>query len=406
METKPPAGAEMLRARISRRDALRLGAIGAGALTLPSLLSACGSTSSTGSAGTATGSAPDPASLQAYDSNAKGGPETDLPKVFAFPGAFTDLASLALSAAMKEATEAAGFKYETAASNGDVAKSTSQMESMLARGFSATFMYPGNEPATRPLAQQALDAGACVFGGAGRPYSTCEITQDHAAAGRQIGRAAADWIRSNLDGRAKVAYFNEDSTPTIIPRHRAALAELKKVGPGVEVVSDIEVELNPEAGANAMSTILQAHPDVNVILGTAGALGGVYSVFDSKGKANDPDIYMVSVAGSDADLAKIAAGDTIYRATLASPWPIYGWAMGTFGADWQQGKSIPRLMSPPGGDILLDSPDAIRTFRDDMKDPQRTWETKRDTYVALWGNIDYTTRNTYWRTLANPPADA
>lgn len=391
--------------RLSRRDALRLAMLGSGAVAFPSVLAACGSSQTSGS-GT-TGTAPSAASLRPFDPDAPGGEATDLPKIIAFPGAYNDPTSLSMSEAMSAAASSAGFRYVTAVANGDISKITSQTEAMLMRGFSATFMYPGNEPATRPLAERVLESGACLFGGAGRPYSTVQIVQDQATTGRQLGRLAAEWIRDNLGGRAQVAYFNEDSSPTLIPRHRAALAELRKAGAGVEIVSDIEVEINPEAGANAMSTILQAHPDVNVVLGGAGPIGGAYAILDSKGKATDPQIFVASVSGSDADLEKIASGETVYRATLASPWPLYGWGMGTFGADWQAGRSIPRLMSPPGsGDVELSSPDAIRTFRADMKDPEATWASKRDEYIALWGNIDYSTRDSYWRTEARLPTKA
>ncbi len=254
--------------RISRREALQWSALTAGALAAPALLSACGSTSSDGGAATAA-STPDAASLKPFDPNVPAGSPSGLPKLIAFPGAYTDPGSLALSDALRDAGKEEGFDYVTAVANGDVSKLTSQMEAMLQRGFCATFMYPGNEPATRPLAQRALDAGACVFGGGARPYSTVQVIEDQAVTGRQIGRMAADWIRKNLDGRAQVVYFNEDSSPTLVPRHRAALAELKQLS-GAEIVSDIEVELTPEAGANAMSTVLQAHPDANVVLGGAG----------------------------------------------------------------------------------------------------------------------------------------
>lgn len=388
--------------RISRREALRRSMLTAGALAAPAVLSACGSSSTSGSSGS-TATAPDAATLKPFDPSVGGGSPTDLAKTIAFPGAYTDPGSLALSDAFRDAAEAADFDYVTAVANGDIARLTSQMDAMLQRGFCATFMYPGNEPATRPLAERALDAGACVFGGGGRPYSTVQVIEDQTVTGRQIGRIAADWIRRNLDGKAQIVYFNEDSSPTLVARHRAALAELEKLGPGAEIVSDIEVELTPEAGANAMSTILQAHPGANVVIGGAGPIGGAYATFDSKGRSKDPEVFLAGVGGSDADLAKIA-DDTIYRATLSLPWELYGWAMGVFGVDWQAGRSVPRLMSPPSnGNFELSSPEAISTFRADMRDPKATWENKRDDYIALWGNIDYSMRDTYWRTEARLP---
>jgi ribose transport system substrate-binding protein len=389
---------------MSRREALRRGLVGVSVMSLPGLLAACGSSSSDATS-TASGAASGQptGALKPFDPGAAVGQKASTPKILAFPGASTDPASLALNDAMKSAAEANGFQYKTSVANGDLTKITSQTETLLNRGFSGIFMYPLAEPATRPLAQRALDLGAVVVGGASRPYSTVQVAQDQSVVGAQFGKAVTDWIQQNLGGKAKVSIFNEDSTATIKPRHLALLAELKKL-PGVEVVSDIEPKLDPESGANAMSTILQAHPDVNVILGGSGPIGGAYAVLDSKGKAKDPKIFVGSFAGSDADLAKIEAGDNVYRLTMGEPWPMYGWAVGQMTADWHAGKSIPRLLTPPGGGgVVLSTPEQVRQFRADMKDPQGTWENKRDKYVRLWGNINYETRGTYWRTAADIP---
>jgi ribose transport system substrate-binding protein len=387
---------------LSRRTLLRRTALGAGALALPGLLAACGEESAGGGAAA---QAPT-GTLQPFDPNVAPGPATGLDKAFGFPGAFADPLSTAFSDQIRATVGDAGFEYRYAVANGDLAKVTAQTETVLSQGVSALFMYPINEEATRPLAQRALDAGACVFGGAGRPYSTVQFGEDQALLGKRLGGLAAEWIRSNLDGKAKVAYFNEDSSATIIPRHEAAIAALEQVGPGVEIVSDIEIKLDPESGAEAMATILQAHPDVNVVLAGAGPMGGILSVFEAKGKATDPGIYLGSVAGGDADFEYIERGDSIYRSTLTTPFPIFGCAVGQFTVDWQAGRSIPRVITVPGGIVELGTPEAVREYRADLRDPARAWETKRDRYVAMWGNISYAERDTYWREEAKFPRSA
>jgi ribose transport system substrate-binding protein len=392
---------------LSRREVLRRGGLAVGALTLPGLLAACGEKeASTGAAVAGTNAAAGKA-LKPFDPKAAAGAKSNLPKRFGFPAAFTDPVSEVTSKAMRESIESVGFEYTTATTTGELTKSVAQIESTLTQGVAGMFLYPINEKPTRPLAQRALDQGVCIFGGGGRPYSTVQLAESSVTIGRQQGQLAAKWIREKLGGKAKVVYFNEDSSQTLIPRHKTAIAEIKKAGPGVEIVSDIEVKFDIEAGSQAFATILQAHPDVNVVLGPQAVIAGVYAVLESKGKAKDPKIFVSSLAGSADDLKKIAAGDNVYKATFAYPFPVYGWGIGQFTADWQAGRSIPRLMTTPnGGTIEISSPELVQQFTADMADPRGTWEdtAKRDRYVRLLGNIRWEDRDQYWRAEAELPA--
>ncbi len=133
-----------------------------------------------------------------------------------------------------------------------------------------------------------------------------------------------------------------------------------------------------------------------MILGGSGPIGGAYAVLDSKQVSQGPKIFVGSFAGSDADLAKIEAGDNAYRLTMGEPWPMYGWAVGQLTADWHAGKSIASAHPARRRWRRAVHPEQVREFRADMKDPQGTWENKRDKYVGLWGNINYENRGTYW----------
>jgi ribose transport system substrate-binding protein len=390
-----------LNRRLSRRESLRLGLIGAGSVALPGLLAACGSES--------TSVEPKPkalssADLRPFDPNAPGGPAPGLPKRLAFPNPFDDPLSLNVSRIMRAAAEGKGLEYMTGISNGDPAKMANQLEGFFARGIGALFLTPVEEEATRPYAQRAIEQGAAVFG-VFRPYCHLQVVEDQRAIGEAQGRAAVKWIKEHLNGKANVAYFNEDFSPSIIPRHKGVLAELRKGGPGIQVVSDVQAELTAEAGANAMNTIFQAHPEVNVAMGGSGVIAGVYSAFDARGLGNSPSVYISSIAGNDDALALIRSGRSSYRATFGEPWPIWAHAIGLFAADWLGGRSIPRVMSVPGGLVEISTPTAVDRWMADMRDPGRTWQEKRDQYAVLLGNISYASRNGYWR-QGNPKLPA
>ena len=391
--------------RISRREALRWGAIGAGGILLPGALSACGDGSGTSSVPAPTTTAAN--SLKPFDPHAAAGSApSGLAKIFGFPGSFDDAQSVAFGSAIKRACSDRGLDYSVAVANGDMTKITDQTQQMFVRNICAMFQYPFEEPATRPLAQQALDKGMAVFAFS-RPYSTMQYIEDEGAVGRTIGRAAVAWIKQNLAGSANVVHFNNDKNePTSIPRHKATLAELKTGGPGIKVVADISEQGGTEPSANAFATVLQAHPDVNVVIGTEFAGIGAFTVLDSKGKGNDPKVYISVLAAADDALSEIASGNSAIKAGFLYPWPLLGYATGQFAADWLEGKSIPRLGMPPNGAVIeVSSPESVAAYKAAMKDPAKTWNdpTTRSKYVTYLGNINYDQRSSYWRRAAALP---
>ena len=390
---------------ISRRDALRRGAIGVGGVLLPGVLTACGHGAGTSSVPAPTTTAA--TALKPFDPNVPAGSApSGLAKVFGFPGSFDDAQSVAFGSAIKRACSDRDLDYVVAVANGDMAKIADQTQQMFARDICAMFQYPFEEPATRPLAQQALDKGMAVFAFS-RPYSTMQYIEDEGAVGTTIGRAAVKWIGENLDGKAQVVHFNNDKNePTSIPRHKATLAELTKGGPGIRVVADVSEQGGTEPSANAFATVLQAHPDVNVVIGTEFAGVGAFTVLDSKGKGNDPKIYISVLAAADDALSEIASGNSAIKAGFLYPWPLLGYATGQFAADWLEGKSIPRLGMPPNGAVIeVSSPEAVAQYKAAMKDPAKTWNdpTARAKYVTYLGNISYDQRSTYWRRAASLP---
>ena len=71
-----------------------------------------------------------------------------------------------------------------------------------------------------------------------------------------------------MGGKASVLYFNADNvSPLLIPRKLGALAALKAGGAGIKVVEDISQNPDVTKGQQLMSTALQAHPEIDVVLG-------------------------------------------------------------------------------------------------------------------------------------------
>lgn len=389
----------------------RSGYLTAAGLFLPNVLSACGGDDDGGSSGTSAGTNPstapsstatslpatDPNSasdLPRFDPDAPAGSPSPRARAFAFPNPFDAALFVQISDILDEVSSSRDVEYLTAISNGDPARLVEHSEGFLARNAGVLFLSPVEEEATTPVAERAVADGVGSFG-VFRGFTHLQVVEDQYAIGYSQGTAAVRWINENLGGNAEVAYFNEDNAASIVPRHTGVLDALREGGSGITVVSDQQVELTTEAGANAMNTILQAHPNVKVVMGGSGVIAGVFAAFEALGRSGDSDVYLSSIAGGDDALQQIIDG-TIHRATFGEPWLMWAYAIGQFGADWLDGKSIPRVISAPGGLKEISTPDAAEEFRAAMSDPAGTWETRRDEYISMYGNINYDQRDSYW----------
>ena len=142
-----------------------------------------------------------------------------------------------------------------------------------------------------------------------------------------------------------------------------------------------------------MSTILQAHPDVDVVLGADTVVLGALAALQAAGKAR-PDQFLGGIDGEPEAVSEIKKADSPYKASISLSSPVFGYAMGQHAADWLEGKSIPQAM-----DIL---PSALTgsnlaQYEADLKDPAGVYAdpTRRDAYLKMYGNICYDTRDQY-----------
>lgn len=341
---------------------------------------------------TTAASGTEPAPLPPYDPNAPAGSAPDLPRRLAFANQSDAEFFLAFQRGLEAAAADFDLEFVSAISDGDPARNVEQIESFLARGIAALAVAPGDAAAQRDVLTRAIDSGVAVETIISAP-STIQININQFDAGYAQGLLAAEYITRELGGEAEVAYFNLDSAEALQPRHQGVLAALETAGPGVSVVSDIEPdEWTVDSVFDAMSTVLQAHPNVKVVLGSDFAALGALAAFEAAGMVT-PETYIVGMDGESGAIAKIEEGDNPFKATLAFPTEVFAYGFGMYAAEWLQGKSIPQAMDTPLFPLTLD---IISQFRADMADPRGSWESKREQYnITLWGNISYDTKDDY-----------
>lgn len=378
---------------VSRRDALKLGAAGAVAL-----LAGCGKDTPS------TPSALDPNSLKPFEPGSKGS-STGLASAVAWASTADSEFFLALGRGMKEAATKRGVDYLTATSGNDPSKHVDQMNGFLQRGVGSLAMQPLSPDADSLVLQRAIDKGVCTQGIITAP-STIQVVASQHQIGFDQGKAAADYVTAHLGGNAKVLYFNLDSaSPQLRLRHQGVLEGLKTGGGGIEVVRDLTVaEISTASGFRTMMSALQTHSDIKVVLGGDTIVVGAYKALKEAGKLTD-DMFLSGVDGDREALELIKLGGA-YKLSIAFAWTLMGYGLGQFGADWIEGKSVPRVLVAKG--VKLDSANAVGRFTAAGADPASVFADRGrfEEYLPLYGNVSYASRHTYWTKPVDPPSPA
>jgi ribose transport system substrate-binding protein len=374
----------------TRKEALRLGAVGLTGLAALDIFAASASAATRASDLLLAGG-----KLKPFAASAKKGPATGLPRRVAWANTAAAEFFLALTAGMRDACKRRNVDFVTAISGNDPAKNIEQMEGFLARGIGTLMMQPLDLATQRPVMLRALKSGICVEGLITYP-TTLQIAASQYTVGYTQGKAAADYAKKRLGGKAEVLYMNLDSlSPQLVIRHKGVLAGLKTGGNGIKVVSDQGVDVSTETGFKVMSTVIQAHPNIKIVMGGDSAVIGAYQALDQAGKLSS-DMYLSGVDGDSQALSLVKKGGA-YRASIAFAWKLMGYGLGQFGADWIEGKSIPRVMV--AAPILLDSSVKVRKYEKDSANPAAVFANRKrwEAYLPLLGNVSYATRQIYWK---------
>lgn len=285
-----------------------------------------------------------------------------------------------------------GLEYRRATANNDAARMAEQVQLFLASKVGAVVAAPVDPASLSHSLQEVMWAGGYV-GTIVPPPATSLLNAPQYETGKVLTDAAIAYINDKLGGEANVVLLTQDQIEFLAPRFRAMRDGLAQV-PGVTIVADVTPNpVNKEGGFATMSTILQAHPDVDVVLGADTVVLGALAALEAAGKAR-PDQFLGGIDGEPEAVAAIKVPDSPYKASISLSSPVFGYAMGQHAADWLEGKSIPQAM-----DIL---PSALTStnleqYEADLADPAAVYADpeRRAYYLSMYGNICYDTRDQY-----------
>jgi ribose transport system substrate-binding protein len=292
--------------------------------------------------------------------------------------------------------------YEETVADNDSRQQAVQVEAFLTRRFGAVVTPPVNPAALAPVLQEVMWSGAYV-GTVVPPPATTILNAPQYLTGKVLADDVAAYIRDVLGGRANVVLLTQDSIQFLAPRFVAIRDALQDM-PGVAIVADISPSpVNETGGYETMKIILEAHPNVDVVLGADTVVLGALRALREAGKAR-PDQYLGGIDGEPGAVTEIREGASPYKASVALSSPVFGYALGSFAADWLEGRSVPQAMDVLPVALTRDN---LAQYEADLADPGAVFNdpARRDGYLKMYGNICYDTRDQYlnfpWSSEAN-----
>ncbi len=203
----------------------------------------------------------------------------------------------------------------------DVNSQVTALENFINGGFDGFVVTATDPAAIAPLAKEALDSGMKVVAHTsdlGEENQTALVWAVEHDMGYTLGLQAGEWAKAHIpEGETlTLGVLNYDVIPQVIQRREGIVDGITEVfGDNIEVVGSVTAG-DPTTGLEAGETWLQAHPDLDMIVGIndGGALGAYQAVI-AAGK-DDPDTFFVGgIDATDEALAAVKDGGS-YQATV------------------------------------------------------------------------------------------
>jgi ribose transport system substrate-binding protein len=293
---------------------------------------------------------------------------------------------------LASAAKQRGLGYSVSFAANDPGLMIKQVDALRSEKVGAIVVAPIDPPSLSKSLQQMIWAGAYV-GAVVPPPATSLLNAPQYLTGKVLAEAAAAYIRTHLNGKAKVVLLTHDNLQFLAPRF-AAMRDTFRRMTGVTIVADISPPTVDKAGGyRTMKTILLAQPDVDVVLGADTVVLGALAALRDAGKAR-ANQFLGGIDGEREAVAEIKKTGSPYKASISLASPIFGYAMGQHAADWLEGKTIPQAM-----DILPKALTAqnIQQYERDVANPGAVYAdaVRRNDYLRMYGNICFDTRNQY-----------
>jgi len=213
-----------------------------------------------------------------------------------------------------------GYTVLESHANSKLDAQVSEINTWIGEKIGGMMVLPLDNNAMLPLIKKAHAAGVKFLDYSDKALPGVDgwVIFNNLQGARLVGTYAGQWVNKTLHGKAEVALLTHEIQKTGRDRIHGGIAALQKVAPGAKVVARHEGVLAADCYTVTQS-ILQAHPNINVILCIAddGCLGAERAFMQTHpSKARQDQMLIAGWDGTVPVFKKIVAGSTI-RATGA-----------------------------------------------------------------------------------------
>ena len=189
-----------------------------------------------------------------------------------------------LTLGYQDAAREAGVRVMLANTNNDQAREAELVNTYVAQNVSGLVIAPLNPASSIPVLERAsatMKIATVNSSLTNAPFIVGGYTSDNKNLGATSGEAAAEFIRTQLGGRARIALirFNSLLPEQSNDRVNGFMEAVRKVNPNVEVVAEQDAWLQDTA-VQVAGDILTANRDIDLIFGAndGATIGSVMAV--------------------------------------------------------------------------------------------------------------------------------
>ena len=219
---------------------------------------------------------------------------------------------------MQETAKERGDQLVYTDAAGSAAKQVADVRSMIAQGVDMIFLAPREEKPLAPVVTEAKNAGIPVvlldrnvdqaIAKAGEDYVTF-IGSDFV----QQGQRVADWLVENSSGDVNIIELEGTTGSSPANDRKKGFDDVIAQHDNMTIVASQSGDFARDTGRQVMETLLQAHPDVNVVYAHNDEMAiGAVAALEAAGRTPGEDVMVLSIDGGKEAVQLVVDGKINY----------------------------------------------------------------------------------------------
>ncbi|MFB9993162.1 ABC transporter substrate-binding protein [Deinococcus oregonensis] len=225
---------------------------------------------------------------------------------------------LAQTKSMQDEAKRLGYQLVYTDAAGSAAKQVSDVDSMIAQKVDMIFLAPREEKPLAAAVKKARAAGIPVIlldrnvdqklAKAGTDYVTF-IGSDFVKEGQRVGQ----WLVKATKGKANIIQLEGTTGSSPANDRRTGFESAIKGQPGMKIIASQTGDFARDKGRQVMETLLQAHPEVNVVYAHNDEMAiGAIAALEAAGRKPGKDVMVLSIDGGREAVQLVIDGKINY----------------------------------------------------------------------------------------------